>query len=118
MPRISTDNLLTGMLLKGDVKDLSGRMLLKSGTEIEKRHIKVLRTWGVTGVDVDSGDNLSVTDVTIQSDDLPPELIKAVDKEIEGRFAGVDISHPVMMALVDEVKRDLIKQQINERDGG
>ena len=117
MPRISTDKLLAGMILKVDVTDPSGRMLLKSGIEIEEKHLKILRTWGVMGVEVESDEDVAVSDPEIQLSDLPSEIIAAIEGEIEERFVGVDTSHPVMVALIDEVKRDLIKQQLNEARG-
>ena len=118
MPRISTDRLLPGMVLGSDVKDLSGRMLLKSGTDIEEKHLKVLRTWGVTGVDVVNDDGIDVSESGTELSDLPPEVVTEIEKEIERRFIGVDISHPVMMALVEVVKHDLVKQYLNEVRGG
>ena len=106
------------MILGVDVKDLSGRMLLKSGTKIEEKHLKVLRTWGVTGVEVEGDDGIAVSEPEGESGDLPPEVIAAIDSELEKRFIGVDLSHPVMVALVDAVKRDLVRQHLNEVASG
>lgn len=105
------------MVLGLDVKDLSGRMLLKSGTEIAERHLKILRTWGVTGVEVESDEDIAVSDLDIQSGDLSPEITTAIEREIEERFVGVDLSHPVMVTLVDAVRCDLIKRYANELRG-
>ena len=109
MPRLSTDKLQAGMVLESDVKDLSGRMLLKAGTEIEEKHLKVLRTWGILGVNIvgeGSGDGAGEP-VALQ--DLPPHVQAEIETEIEQRFTGVDISHPVMAALVELVKSDLAR---------
>jgi len=118
MPRISIDNLLAGMMLKADVKDLSGRMLLQSETQIEEKHLKLLRTWGVTAVEVETSDEFVASDPEIQLSDLSPELITAIEREIEERFVGVDLSHPFMLVLIDEVRRDLIKQHTNAEHQG
>lgn len=106
------------MVLGSDVKDLSGRMLLKSGTEIGDKHLKVLRTWGVAGVDVENADDGDVATAELELEELPHEIIMAIEYEVGKRFVGVDISHPVMMALVDTVKRDLAKKYLNEFPSG
>lgn len=115
MPRFPTDQLQPGMVLSTDVKDLSGRMLLTAGTEIDERHLKILRTWGVTGVDVENDDEIDIPTSEIELDALAPEIIEEIENEVERRFAGVDTLHPVMVALVDMVKRDLAKQHISEK---
>ena len=105
------------MILGSDVKDLSGRMLLKSGTEIEEKHLKVLRTWGVLGVDVVGEGDIEASAQVVELSDLPPEVIATIEAEIEKRFIGVDVSHPVMVALIEVVKSDLVKQHLTEASG-
>lgn len=114
MQRISTETLQPGMVLGTDVKDLSGRMLLTAGTEIDERHLKILRTWGVAGVEVENDDEIDIQQSDIDFDALAPEVIEAIENEVKSRFAGVDTSHPVMTALIDMVKIDLAKQHISE----
>ena len=102
MPRVSTEKLQAGMLLGSDVKDLSGRMLLKSGTEIQEKHLKVLRTWGVMGVDVEG--DIGASDQIVELCDMPPEVIAAIEGEIEERFSGVDVTHPVKVTWVGQTR--------------
>jgi HD-like signal output (HDOD) protein len=47
------DNLTAGMVLACDLKSGDGRLLFKSGTELEERHIAILRRVGVDGVEVE-----------------------------------------------------------------
>jgi hypothetical protein len=101
------------MVLSADVRDLSGRMLLKSGTEIEQKHLKVLRTWGILGVEVVGEGSLEAAEQDIAMRDLPPEILADIDAEIERRFIGVDTSHPVMAALVELVKVDLARTSLS-----
>ena len=52
MATVHTDNLEEGMVLSEEVKDIKGRLLLKKGQEIDSKHIKILKMWGVTEVPV------------------------------------------------------------------
>ena len=114
MPRIATDMLQPGMVLSSDVKDLSGRMLLKSGTEIEGRHLRVLRTWGVLGVEVVGDDNAGAMGQTVSLHELPQGLQAEIEEEVDKRCIGVDTSHPVMAAMVELVKSDLAQKYSSE----
>lgn len=105
---------MPGMVLGSDVKDLSGRMLLQSGTEIQEKHLRVFRTWGVLGVDVAGEEGVECDKPGVELCDLPPEAIVAIEGEIERRFIGVDLSHPVMVALVAVVKGDLVTHYLSE----
>ena len=52
MPTLVTEDLAPGMVLDQDVKDRSGRLLVRSGSELTERSLRVLRTWGVVEVRV------------------------------------------------------------------
>lgn len=115
MPRISTSKLQPGMVLGADVKDLSGRLLLSAGTEMQQRQLKVLRTWGVLAVEVvGEGGESATGDIQTVSAELSPEARVAIEGEIEKRFAGVAQSHPVMAALVTLVRDDLMMNYSEE----
>ena len=111
MPKVLTENLQPGMVLETDIKDLSGRMLLKAGIEFQEKHFRVLHTWGVLSVDIIDENDTQETDPL---NDLPSEIISQIEREIAKRFSGVDTSHPVMMKLTEIVTADLIKQHLTE----
>ena len=52
MGNVLVDNLKPGMTLNMDVKDNAGRLLFRSGTVISKDGIRMLKTRGVTEVDI------------------------------------------------------------------
>lgn len=116
MSRISTDKLQPGMVLADDVKDLSGRMLLTCGTAIQEKHLRVLRTWGILGVEVE-GEGESEAEI-FSLDDLPAEAVAKIEAELEKRFTGVDLSHPVMSCLADLAKADLIGRYQGNGENG
>ncbi|MCW8918597.1 MAG: hypothetical protein OQL08_07245 [Gammaproteobacteria bacterium] len=113
---MSTNKLQPGMVLGADVKDLSGRLLLNAGTEVQQQHLKVLRTWGVSGVEVvgEGGEEPAVGDSHTVAAALSPEALTAIEGEIEKRFVAVTLSHPVMVALVALVRDDLTMHYFDE----
>ncbi len=117
MPRISTEKLQPGMVLGDDVKDMSGRMLLNAGTEIEEKHLKVLRSWGVAGVEVEGDGEVDDEQAEPDFSALSPDEAAAVKAELKSRFASVDINHPFIRALAEQVLRQLIRQKYRARQG-
>jgi hypothetical protein len=45
-------NLRPGMLVAEDVKDLNGNILIYKGVELEDKHEKILKSWGVSDVEI------------------------------------------------------------------
>jgi len=45
-------NLRPGMVVAEDVKDLNGNILIQKGVEIEEKHERILKSWGVSDVEV------------------------------------------------------------------
>ena len=41
-----------GMVTAMEVKDRTGRILLASGITITSKHLKVLKTWGITEINI------------------------------------------------------------------
>jgi len=96
--KILTDNLAPGMFLGADVRDRSGRLLLGRGTELNERHLYILRTWGVVDVEIagaEEGGNDPKTAKTID-----PALWAAVEKKIAPLFLHADNSHPAIKELM------------------
>ena len=56
MAKVAIDDVRCGMTLAGDVLGKNGRKLLGAGTVLESGHLRVLRIWGVSAVDVAAGD--------------------------------------------------------------
>jgi HD-like signal output (HDOD) protein len=57
MAKIAVAELAPGMVVKNDIEDRNGRVLLNQGTVIESHHLRILKMWGVYEADVltDSG---------------------------------------------------------------
>lgn len=98
MGKILTDNLAPGMLLASDVLDRSGRLLLKTGTELTDRHLYILRTWGVIEADiVGAEDNFACA---APDKAIDPMLWSTLEDKIMPLFLHTDLSHPAMNGLL------------------
>ena len=98
MGKIPTDNLIPGMVLASDVRDRSGRLLLRGGTELNDRHLYILRTWGILEAEVAGAEE------DLESPELAnaiaPELWSAIEGEITPLFHHADLSHPAVKELL------------------
>lgn len=73
------DELTAGMVLASDLIASDGRLLFKSGTELEERHIALLGRVGVSDVDVEAG-----------AGDLSEEQIHAIEEYVRDFFLYVN----------------------------
>ena len=52
MGYVAVDNLKQGMVLGQDVHDINTRLLLSKGQKLAHNHIRIMKIWGVSGVNV------------------------------------------------------------------
>jgi hypothetical protein len=91
MAIIPTAKLAPGMVLKSAVNDITGLLLLSEGIEICGKHITILKTWGITEVDIE-GDVKSDSDegAVIQVDE---DTLCRVENELRELFAFTDLDN-------------------------
>jgi putative nucleotidyltransferase with HDIG domain len=92
MAKIATSELVPGMIVKDDIEDRNGRVLLNRGSVIENHHLRILKMWGVYEVDVAFDENLNIR---------PSRSIKlseAVEKS-SSLFFRSNISNPCIKEL-------------------
>lgn len=95
MSIIGTDKLKQGMVLEEDVRDIVGRLLLVKGLTIELNHIKTLKRWGITDVNVvDNYSGEKTTNLAVDS-----EAIEKKREKIKNVFKHCDLSHPAIKEL-------------------
>ena len=97
MVKIPTDKLIPGMVLASDVCDRSGRLLLKGSTELNDRHLLILRTWGIVEAEVAGAEEYSESPEFANA--IAPELWSAIEGEITPFFHHADLTHPAMKEL-------------------
>jgi len=99
MAIVPIDNLEVGMLLKSDVCDRSGRMLLPAGCELSERHLKIFRTWGVLEAEIEGDDTLETTQTFI-NEDIDPVRLAAAEEAVKRIFRLNDQEHPAIKELM------------------
>ena len=95
-------HLKPGMILSEDVQNFQGLLLLKAGTALSEKNIKILKTWGVTSVEIDGDGEKNRQNIS----DSPSDLKMAIEAEMKERFSNT-LGHPVMeevMKVATEIK--------------
>ncbi|HTY39046.1 MAG TPA: hypothetical protein VMH23_18150 [Bacteroidota bacterium] len=99
MGKIDIEHLAEGMVLEDPVKDLHGRVLMKEGSLITEKTIKILKMWGVVEVTVVSS--------AVGGDEPPagstvdPALLELAESEANALFRHTNRKTP----FVDELFR-------------
>ena len=100
MALVHIDNLTPGMVLKGNICDRSGRLLLPAGSELIEKHFSIFRMWGVLEADI-VGDAVVVDETDLPlNDELDPVLVAAAHEEVERLFVHNDPEHPAIKELM------------------
>ncbi|MCK5202310.1 MAG: hypothetical protein KAR15_00510, partial [Desulfobacterales bacterium] len=95
MGKIHINKLKPGMVLDEEVRDISGRLLLNKGKNIQSAHIRIFKIWGVTEVDI-RGNNGS----KIASDvNVDPEKIEKIKEYTHNLFCHTDLEHPALKEI-------------------
>lgn len=98
MGKISVTSLQVGMVLSEDVKDRNGRLLLNSGMELSDRHLRILKIWGVTEVDIDGQTREAVEERITAS--IDGDLMTACEEWMVRRFRHNDMEIPAVAELL------------------
>ncbi len=95
MAIVHTDKIHEDMILSEEVTDIKGRLLLKKGQKIESGHIRILKMWGITEVNIVG--EASSEDEKIST--IDPELLEKITDATTQNFKHVDLNHPAMSEL-------------------
>jgi hypothetical protein len=103
MSTVRTDVLKVGLTLAKDVKNAQGQLLIRSGVEIIERHLVLLKSWGITEVEVQeeigrpSEANSNLTD----ADPEGAARLQAARNGLLEMFRHNNLEEPVMAELID-----------------
>lgn len=95
--KVKLDDLQEGMKVAADVKNLDDMLLIPAGCELTARHIRILQTWGVAEVSIESGEE--DTNVNDPLKRLPPEVLERLQGEVASSFQALDLAQPVQAEL-------------------
>lgn len=93
---ILVNRLKENMVLSEDVRDLNTRLLLTKDLKIQSKHVRILKMWGITEVNVVT-DELDYEETTTK--EIDPESLERIEESTKYLFHHVDLEHPAMQEL-------------------
>lgn len=96
------NSLKEGMTLAQDVKDMNGRLLLRSGVVLLDRHITLFKSWGITEVELvdDSAASNAPAAVSDGKADSQEQIRRAAKAAAEAHlfklFSANDLKDPMI----------------------
>lgn len=107
MPLYAIEDLEPGMILSKDIKDRTGRTLLKADMVLQEKHLKILKTWGISTIEIQGEETQAdLAEIIAQH----PELQTQVDQLSTDLFHHVDKTHPFFSALIPAWKKFKLKE--------
>lgn len=97
MGNINIDDIESGMVLDGDVKDRTGHVLLVAGTTITDKHIRIFKMWGITDAEIKGVDKEEV--VAKAAAQIDPALLADAETRNTELFRHTNLKHPVVEEL-------------------
>lgn len=82
MARILLDQVKPGMVLEQPVSNANGRMLIPAGCELNEKHIKAMKMWGIPDVSVKGTDEVK----NDGNGDMDPKKIDAAKTALADTF--------------------------------
>jgi hypothetical protein len=100
MALLPIDRLEAGMILKANVCDRSGRMLLPAGAELADKQLKIFRTWGVTEADIQLGPDEELAELAGENITADPIALAEAEAVVARMFRRNDPEHPMIRELM------------------
>ena len=109
---INLEDIQVGMVLAGDTRERSGRILLAGGSEITEKHLRVFKMWGITEADIKDVEKEEIAANIVAR--LDPFLFQNVQSQVRERFCLADMEHP----FVEELFRLVTLRQVRQKSKG
>ncbi len=99
MTLMRTGDVQVGMELTADVNDQNGRLLLRAGTVVSDRELRLFKMWGIAELDIAGPeDDSEGTPGAV----LDPELAAMYEPIARELFRHADLEHPIVEQLLQE----------------
>jgi putative nucleotidyltransferase with HDIG domain len=95
MGYIAVENLEQGMVLSEDVRDINTRLLLSKGQKIVPKHIRILKIWGVTEVNIVGAQS----DPAVVMTTADPEQARQVQAAVDQAFKHVKLENQLLSEI-------------------
>ena len=109
MPRVKLESVTEGMIVAADVKNMDDMLLIPAGCELNSRHIKILRTWGVSEIQVDGEEKGSTTLLKID-----PKLLEKLEAELKSLFWNFEKDLPAQQEIFKLALRRRARAVLNQ----
>ncbi len=100
-----------GMRVGKNVCDRSGRLLFAAGTLLEKRHLRILKSWGITELDISTREDVN----SEEEQEIETEFFPQAAGIIEERFRFNDKELAVVIELKKILQLRLARALANEQ---
>jgi hypothetical protein len=94
---IHFEDIQAGMVLNSDLKDRNSRILLKAGTPLAEKHLRILKMWGILEADIQGVEKETV--VSNMNIEIDPILQEKVEIELSQQFCHTNRQHPFINEL-------------------
>jgi hypothetical protein len=98
MALLEIDSLTPGMKVGKDVVEASGQVLLRTGTEITEKHLRVLRSWGIQQVEIEGPKPPDNEDALLAR--ATPAMLDRAQASVSEHFHHTDPEHPAIAELM------------------
>ena len=96
MALVKVEKLVAGAVLTEAVQDFNARLLLPKGQVLEKKHLRILKMWGIGEVEIEGPD----PDAPTGAAPVDSAVMASVSDAIRELFGAVDITHPAVKEVV------------------
>jgi HD-like signal output (HDOD) protein len=112
---VAVDNLEQGMIIGEDVRDINTRLLLSKGQKIDFKHIRVLKIWGVTEVNVVGAQSDRAAEMVLAD----PQKERRIKDVLDTVFKHVNLKNPILneiyrIALAYRLQGELPPSPVSE----
>jgi HD-like signal output (HDOD) protein len=114
---VRIDDLVAGMVLAGDLTGSGGRMLLPEGVELQETHLKTLKAWGVTEVDVVTDGEAEVgAEGAFAEAEVSEQFLPQAREYLTPFFAQTDMEQSAMVELFGFASRRVAEKVARGRE--
>ena len=100
MTSIRLDQIKPGMITGADIRDKSGRLLLKAQTPITENRLNILKTWGIQQIQIASAEEQPLKGGATPAP-ISTATLRRATEQIEQRFQQANTDHEVVHTLRD-----------------
>jgi hypothetical protein len=112
MSKVKVTAVREGMIVTADVKNMDNMLLIPAGCVLTEKHINIFNAWGITEVQVESGGAAEDPGDILQQ--LPPETLEQILKELAGIFWDPIDKSPVQAETFDLALRRKVRQVVSQ----